>query len=411
MNNHKCRICGSDRYFKLTDFGSLPIAHHLPGSPDPCEYRHPFVLMICETCGIAGIADPCPPENLYLDFNYNFSSWKSEPHMEDEVDMIIRGFGRPPGCIFEIGCNDGSFMAVFDDSKTPLRIGMEPNPFPAALAEKKGIKIVNEFLSIGAIDNIVRKNGCFDLVVARQVLEHLHDPELFFECLDRLVSDEGLVFIDVPDSENAFCQGDCSVLWDEHVSYFCENSLIRLFMTKGFEPIDLKKFNFSGGILSCLFKRTQTRNNSCIETADISSFVKASRAYPEKIDKYRTRLSSLIETGRNHGFVTALYGVGCRGTMLVNCLDMGGVIDLALDDQAERQGKYVPGTELEIMKSEVLAGYDRVLVILAVSQENDDRVKKRISAITGHGDIVVVSACSPAPIFREIHQALSKFDL
>lgn len=408
MGKNFCPVCKKGHDLEVMDFGKLPIAHHLLDTPDPEEYRHSLSLLICDQCGIVRIADPCPPEKLYLDYNYNFSSWKPEPHIPHETDMIMRGMGRVPGSIFEIGCNDGSFLSRFNSPLTERRIGLEPNPFPAGLAIQKGIFVINEFLNLKAVNKVVGDKGAFDLVVARQVLEHLHDFNLFFQCLNTLLPDDGFVFIDVPDSENGFLQGDCSIIWDEHVTYFCEASLIRLFDANGYVPVELKKFNFSGGIMSCLFKRKDHASSKTWEK-DPSGFVSSALRYSGKIRMYGDLLKKLIRICRQKDYAIAVYGVGCRGTMLVNGLNIGLLTDVAIDDQVERQGKYMPGTRLLIHDSRVIGEHDKILIILTVGQENDEKVKVKINPLFRGKEVIILSACTPAPVFEEVEQALLKF--
>ncbi len=411
MNDKICTICKKGTGFKVADFGELPIAHSLVDAPGKDDYTHPLRIDMCPNCGIAKINDPCPPEKLYLNYNFNFSSWKSEPHRSEEILMIQKGCGKVPSSVFEIGCNDGSFMALFDPEKVKIRIGLEPNPHPAAIAEKKGVHVINQFLNSEMIDQVIEENGGFDLVVARQVMEHLHDYDLFFECLDKLIADNGHVFIDIPDSDEGFKQGDCSILWDEHVTYFSEPSLINIFYRHGYEAVDLKKFNFSGGIISCLFKKNGTISGEN-PPADISDFVDSARAYDQKIETYRKKLIQLLTAFKGHGFKTVLYGVGCRGAMLVNCLGIGSRIDFAVDDQTERQGRFMPGAHVPIHSSEKLADQEQNLfIILAVGQENNQKVRSRINTLLPGEKPVVISACSPSDIFGELEKAELKIDI
>ncbi len=406
MKINICRSCNERHVSEIIDFGRQPIVHHLPEKQGVEEYIHPLAINICRDCGIAFIPDPCPPEKLYLDYNYNFSHWKSEPHMEAEIAMIVNGCNGLSDSIFEIGCNDGTFISNFDGVNR--RVGMEPNLHPAKLSEQKGIKVIKEFLSREVSEKIITEYGCFDLVVARQVLEHLQDYSLFFQCLDILLSDRGYVFVDVPDSENGFQQGDCSIIWEEHVVYFSENTLKNLFFENGFELVDIKKFNFSGGIVSCLFRKLKNKKK-CPDRQDVGSFINDALSFGKKVENYRGRLSRLLTFCKQQNQRVIVYGVGCRGSLFVNGLKLASMIDFAVDDQEERQGKYMAGSQLPIRSSRELGKInEKMLILLAVGQENDEKVKTKIRRMTSPETCEILSVCSPADIFSELKTVESK---
>ncbi len=231
----------------------MPIAHRLLRARDEPEEQFPFQVLACGHCGLPQIVKPIDPNILYRQFNYNFSSWKPEPHQPDELETI----GKLPKrqSVFEIGCNDGLFMAKLRERGAKTLVGVEPNPVSGKIASERGIKVYPDMLSPALCQDAVARAGKFDLVVARQVLEHLVDFENFFECVKLVLRDDGLLFIDVPDFAPGCAVGDVSVLWEEHVSYFTEATLLALLARHGFEPLSVKKYNFSGGSLAVAARR------------------------------------------------------------------------------------------------------------------------------------------------------------
>ena len=109
MTDH-CRLCHSTDLRPVIDLGQMPIAHRLRHSRNEQEERYPFEVLACGDCGLPQIVKPIDPDILYRQFNYNFSSWKPEPHQVDELDTIAKFSSHQS--VFEIGCNDGLFMPV-----------------------------------------------------------------------------------------------------------------------------------------------------------------------------------------------------------------------------------------------------------------------------------------------------------
>jgi len=264
----------------MIDLGSLPIAHRLLSRPDEEEKKYPFVLYCCADCGLIQICDPIDPALLYFDYNYCFSSWKPEPHIEDEAREIFSQV--PVNSALEIGCNDGKFLELLKIKGARSLSGIEPNPVAGRQAKKKGFNVYPELFNAKLCGKIVKDSGKFDLVVARQVLEHILDISNFFACVDALLDDKGHLFIDLPDFEVSLSMGDCSMLWEEHVSYFSEPVIRNTLLRFGFEPVFVKKYDFSGGTIAMLARRSRPVHNGC----RAEELVENARFFSEKADSY-----------------------------------------------------------------------------------------------------------------------------
>ena len=127
------------------------------------------------------------------------------------------------------------------------------------------------------------------------------------------------------------------------------------------------------------------------------------KQFAGKVQTFGQRLRSLLATCKTRNLSVILYGVGCRACMFVNALDLGELLDCAIDDQPERQGMYMPGSKLAIhapIETQGLSG--PVICLLAVNNENEQAVKQRLSDI--NPNVVFVSVLSPSDIYSEIEK-------
>jgi SAM-dependent methyltransferase len=275
--------------------------------------------------------------------------------------------------VFEIGCNDGLFMAKLRERGAKVLVGVEPNPVSGKIASERGIKVYPDMISPSLCRDAVAQAGKFDLVIARQVLEHLIDFENFFECVKLALHDDGLLFIDVPDFAPGSAVGDVSVLWEEHVSYFTEPTLLALLARHNFEPVSVKKYNFSGGSLAIAARRAP---GPVIAPATPSGVVEK---FGQRAREYGARLRPLLERARKNGAQVAIYGAGCRACTFTNTHQMSELIQLSIDDQKERQGMFLPGTRIPIASPDELGKSSAPLIcLLAVNQENEAIVSDRL---------------------------------
>ena len=395
-----CRLCGSEKLQTLIDLGPMPIAHRLAVTAEEETPLYPFSVSFCSGCGLPQITDPIDPEILYGDYNYCFSDWKPQHHVADEIKVI--GTVLNGGALLEVGCNDGMFLGALTEAGMTNVTGVEPNPYAVAYARERGIDVNEGMLTLDLCREIISSRGRFKVVVARQVLEHLLDVEGFFACAEELLEEDGYLFIDMPDFGTALAMGDVSMLWEEHVSYFTPEVITAMLVHYGYEPVEERRYNYSGGTVAVLAKRTGAVGNGEEFSRSAAALVKFAKSYNSKIDKFAGILREGLSKAREAGFRIVIYGVGCRACALVNGLSLGSHIDFAVDDQKERQGKFIPGCSLKIRPSEILAEDPRpTLCLLAVNNENDAKVADRVKMLLGD-QAAVVTLNSPADIHGEL---------
>lgn len=396
MTMQTCRLCHADRLRPVIDLGAMPIAHRMLRKQDENEEHFPFAVAVCDACGLPQIAEPISPDTLYRDFNFNFSSWKVEPHEPDELDTI-HTFVKPTR-VFEIGCNDGRFLAELRKRGAEILVGVEPNAVSSEIARKRGLEIHCDMVSPMICQDAVARHGKFDLVVSRQVLEHIGDFQNFFDCVDRTLADDGYLFIAVPDFAPGRTAGDVSVLWEEHVNYFTEETLLALLASKGFEAVSVKKYNFSGGSLAVTARRSKQRP----ATFDSRDSVAAAVHFGEQARTYGRRLVPALSRLRATGTQIVLYGAGCRACTFTNAFELGPQIDFAIDDQKERQGLFMPGSRIAVRSPDDLKTSSSPLVcLLAVNNENEAKVSAKLTNMVDR-PLTIVSIFAPADIWQEL---------
>ena len=73
----------------------------------------------------------------------------------------------------------------------------------------------------------------------------------------------------------------------------------------------------------------------------------------------------------------AFYGAGHLSVMIINSLQIEGFIEFIADDTKQKQGKFLPGTSLEIKSSNALEKKNISLCILCLSPEHESKIKHR----------------------------------
>lgn len=370
---HECNLCGSCELTKLIDFGSHPVSKHYLKSPTESPPVWPVRLFFCEACGLTQLVDSCPPEILYANY-VTISAWKFQPHVSHQINMIkaLEGI-TSDSKIIEIGCNDGEFLREMSLAGFKNTFGVEPAQDAFDLAIGKGIDVMQEFLTPALAENITAERGQFDLFLSRQNLEHISDLRGVAKSIETLVKPGGYVLIEVPNySCNLRCQ-DYS-LWEEHVNYFTIDTLRHFMALAGVEIVHDEIFVFSGEGIFVLGRKVGSVPLPLDylpalrqQNMDYSAY------WPTFKHDVNTYLGDLKKAGKN----IAVYGAGARVYCLLNFADMSGNIDIIVDDQVEKQNKFMPGGKLPVKSSDALYSDAIDICLLAVNTENEEKVLKR----------------------------------
>jgi 2-polyprenyl-3-methyl-5-hydroxy-6-metoxy-1,4-benzoquinol methylase len=408
----KCKCCGGENLHTLIDFGLQPVAHNLLESEEEEDaIKHLLCLHYCKDCGFVQINKPINPSELYIKYNYCFSAWKRQPHIPDEIEMLSRHIKDKNSRILEIGCNDGVFLEPMQKAGYSNVVGIEANRYAAKEAEAYGFDILNIMFDKYSAAQIKANYGTFEVIVMRQALEHIPDLDGLFEALDRMLGGEKWIFIEVPDFAKALDYGDCSTIWEEHPNYFTSDVLEYLLNRKGYIVIEKAFYNFSGGALSVLAKKAEKMlyplahgNREWLKYENFAS----------RVSEYALKLKAALKNMKKKGCGIFLYGTGARACTLVNGLGLAGVdklIDYAVDDQKEKQGRYMPGSHLLILGlNEVKSIKGEKLFLLAVNQENEKAVYEKILAFLGTEHIKAISLFAPNDILKEVEKIAMQED-
>jgi len=370
-----CRACTEPNPTLLLDLGPQPIAHRPLPAPDVAEDLFPFALHQCSRCGLVQILYPIDAEMLYGSYNFCFTSWKPEPHLSAEVAMLDN---MPRDArVLEIGCNEGTFLAALREAGFTDLHGLEPNPETSRLAQGRGFDVMQCWFDRKTGQELLASKGPFDLVVCREVLEHLEDLNGFFDAVHGLLRPEGTLFLDLPDFEQALECGDTSLIWEEHVNYFAQSNLATLMARHGFQAETWERFNYAGTTLAVRARRTK------LETMPFEprGLCKKGETFITKVRTASLILQDTLRAHRAAGFRTVIYGAGCRATVAINAMGLASLLDCAVDDQPSRQGMYMAGSRLPIYAPDTLKTEARpTLVLLACNQDNEMAVTQRLVA-------------------------------
>lgn len=210
---HTC-LCGEKRYKRIktytTQYGVVRLVSccNCGLARDIREYDHGFLYT-----DQANIYHP--PDNI--DFQDRISGW--ERHL-DFIRPHLEGSGK----VLDIGCNDGSFLALLQKHGWS-GIGVEANKSMVEFAISKGLNVINKPLGEALLTE-----SSFNLIAASHVLEHIPDLGQTLKCVMKLLRPGGYLFVIVPNYGCCIARMVAGVkgrvfLPGQHIWYFTKESL------------------------------------------------------------------------------------------------------------------------------------------------------------------------------------------
>ena len=367
---HNCNLCEKSELSLLIDFGNHPITKHYLNDRSEVYPTYPVRLYFCENCGLTQLADSCPPEFLYDNY-VTLSSWKFQPHMQDEIDIIksLPGINLNSK-IIEIGSNDGIFLQKLSDNGFKNKLGIEPAKDAYDLSIAKGINTLQLFLNKISSASIMKQYGKFDLFISRQNLEHMSNLQEVAKSIQDLVKEDGYVLIEVPNFSCNLKYQDYS-LWEEHVNYFTIDTLRYFLALANVEIVYEEIICFSGETIVVIGRKVANAKRMLDYVPELKD---KNTRYKIDWPIFHDAIDNFISSQKKIGKKIAIYGAGARVFCLINFLGIAPMIDVIVDDQIEKQNKFMPGGRIPIVSSDALYSMGIDICLLGVNTENENKV-------------------------------------
>jgi cyclopropane fatty-acyl-phospholipid synthase-like methyltransferase len=334
---------------------------------EAAEYpRGRIDLVFCRGCGFISNAAFDPALNEYSQryeetqsFSPHFTAWARDLAEEwvDRFDL----YGR---CVLEIGCGKGEFLTMMCEAGAGQGIGIDPGTHPERIDSPAADRLtwIQDFYS--------DQYGFLlaDAIVCRHTLEHVQPVADFVRTIRSTIADrlDTVVLFELPDVARVLRE---VAFWDvyyEHCSYFTAGSLARLFRASGFEVLDVR-LDYDDQYL-LLEARPVPHGHPPAEPLAIEEDVARLEAdvdhfeagYGQTVGRWNDELHAL----RGKGGRVAIWGAGSKGVAYLSALGESTAVDVAVDINPFKHGKFMAGTGQEIVEPAFLEEYDPDLVVV-----------------------------------------------
>jgi hypothetical protein len=359
-----CRLCGGRELTEVIDLGEIPFALRLSANSGETYHKQQLAFNVCQQCLLVQISDELG--GFYQGFNYS-TKHLNPSHVDDLVNSALEY--KYPGTAFEIGSNDGTFLEKLASCGfSPT--GIEPNEKVSQYAKYPthvGFFTKEKAKEIGST---------YDFIFSRHVIEHVLCMRDFMAGVDILLADDGILVIELPDSDRGFASSNPAFLWEEHLSYPLDAHMMSLFHTYGFTVLEKREYIFGGGTRAYVCARKPLgpieRDWGDSKAKPVSYY----RDFNKRIMTYAEKLRKATASKK-----LVLYGAGHRSSLIVNYSGIASRIAYTIDDRKDLQGQVMPGTNSKIQGT---FPSEECLFLLGVPPEHEYKIVRRITAHYGY---------------------------
>lgn len=359
----KCIITGDANKIKYFDLGDIPLVNQLLDTKEQSlnVEKYPLNINYYPLSGESSLSIAVNGELMFS--HYLFKSEINQPYYEHCCEMFrfVRNYVsiNTNTEIIDIGGNDGTlldaFRSQFEFNLSILNI--DPSKNLCKLCEEKNIPVLNDFFSYELAKNLNKKA---QIITSTNVFQHLLDINSFAKGVEHLLSDDGIWILEFPYWIHDMETNQFDQIYHEHVYYHTVRPMKMMMEKHQLKIINVTKQNIHGGTLRLVIAKKDSKFepdftiNVFLEFEkkyDINYHINWGKNIKNHIEKSSNFIKSLkYKNKKIYGF-----GAAAKGCIYLNSMGITfNEIDCIIDDTDLKQGKFIPGTGIQVVSREIL---------------------------------------------------------
>ena len=366
MNNYslikECPITGHDEQIKYFDLGDIPLVNNLCDTREEAinAERFPLNINYYPASGESSLSVAIDGELLFS--HYLFKSEVNKPyygHCQEMFRYAQEYVKVKDGTkIIDIGGNDGSLLDAFrsiSNKKLEL-LNIDPSQNLAKLNTEKNIPVMTEFFSYDVAKTLEK----VDIVTSTNVFQHLFDINSFAKGVEHLLNKNGIWILEFPYWIHDMKTNQFDQIYHEHMFYHSVTPMKMMMEKHGMKVINVTKQNIHGGTLRLVIAKKDSKFTPDIT---VEAYLQLEKNYGldyhikwgNEVQNHITDSKNFIKRLKEEGKTIYGFGAAAKGCIYMNTMRLTHEgIDYVIDDTDVKQGKYIPGTGIQIVSRDIL---------------------------------------------------------
>ena len=368
-----CISCRSKFDKEKLSFGKQIKSSDFLEFKDQKKKNYKLSLVSCTNCSLVQIEKPINYINITPQYSWQINKEEDRHHplviKELTKLKIIIGSSKVLG----ISNYDSAFLGTLENKKYYNSKLFDLN----FLNIKKNVsrqEIIQNYLNKKNANLFAKKNGKYDIIFASKILEHSQNLVNFFDFINELLNDDGYLIIDVPDCEKSLRQGNITMIWEEHISYFTKKTLVNSLAINNFckQLLFVYDYKQENSLVGIFKKNDKSKNQKIKYEKLLPNFIK-------KINFFKKNIIKILSKHKN----SVIFGAGHNSIIFINLFKLGRYIKYIIDDDKNKINKYSPYSKIKIVSSNVLSSDVFSICLLAMNPEIEKKIISKFKKFKG----------------------------
>ena len=348
---------------KFLDLGFQPLANEYLAKSFSNKKKYKLKIFFNTKTKLVSISKKMDSKEMFTS-KYPYRSSLSQT-MRNSFKNLSKKIKKKfkPKLLLEIGSNDGALIKNFKRNNV---IGVEPCKNLAKITKAQNYNVYDEYWDTKLANKLKKKFKNVDLIYSANTLTHIGNLDSVFKSISILLSDKGSLIIEDPSLLECLKNNSYDQFYNEHIYVFSLIALNNILKKFNLEVYDVENLSTHGGSLRYYIKKKINKN------IKIKNSVKKQLTKEKnfKLDKFLTykkfqtrvlrsknKLINILKELSKNNYKIIGYGATAKATTVLNfCKINKNLIKYFVDTTPEKQNKYMPGTNIEILK------YDKQII-------------------------------------------------
>jgi len=361
----KCPITNSEEKITYFDLGMMPLVNNLNSCKEEslqCP-RYPLAVQLFTQSSLSTLTVEVDPTLLYQ--HYFYKSGTSQPYVEhcEEMFWFVNCylFLEPGDNILDIGGNDGTLLKTFLRKKPGLNVlNIDASSNLTAEAQREGIPSLNAFWNADLARSLDKK---FKLITTTNCFQHTAPIESFVEGISLSLDKLGIWCLEFPYWLTSLNTKQFDQVYHEHLYYYLLEPITLLLKKYNLRPIKALRYSIHGGTLRVLIGHDNGPVDAWQPCSSVEEILAEERYlkilsytdWGKLIKRDILECKQFILSLKESGHTIAGFGAAAKGCTFLNAAELDyRHIEFVIDDTNIKQGKFIPGTGIEIVSREIL---------------------------------------------------------